>query len=255
MTVGASQFRSRRALAFCAVALFSFCSIIALPVCRAGAEGGHPASRPAETEAQLKTWFAELADPNAKVRAEARLNLMGIRASRLPQLRRVVADSRPLSAEQVAALHPIVTQVFLASEQYEARPDVGFLGIFLPSLEMSNSDEGALVTERMPGFVGMRMLRDGDVILGVRLPNHPGSRIHSGADLSTALKESLPGWPVQFQILRQGQVVDLTLVLDPKPMEAEIGADAMHEFNRQRLLRADQYWKKNFAELLLESVS
>src|SRR4051794_13136124 len=106
MTVGASQFRSRRALAFCAIALFSFSSIIALPICRAGSEAGHPASRPAETEAQLKTWFAELADPNAKVRAEARLNLMGIRASRLPQLRRVVADSRPLSAEQVAALHP-----------------------------------------------------------------------------------------------------------------------------------------------------
>src|SRR5205085_2391718 len=162
-------------------------------------------------------------------------------------------ESRPLSAEQVAALRPIVTQVFLASEQYDARPDVGFLGIFLPSNEMFNSDEGALVTERMPGFVGMRMLKDGDVILSVRMPEHPGVRIHSGADLSTALKESSPGRPVQFQILRQGQVIDLSLILDAKPLEAEVGADAMHEFNRQRLLRADEYWQKNFAELLLDS--
>jgi len=221
----------------------------------AGSENRRPTSRPAETEAQLKTWFAELAHPDAKVRAEARMQLMGIRASRLPQLRRVVADSRPLSAEQVAALRPIITQIFLASEPYDARPDAGFLGIFLPNIEVFNSDEGAVVTERMPGFVGMRMLRDGDVILGVRLPDHPGSRIHSGGDLSTALKDSSPGQPVQFQILRQGRVIDLSLILDAKPLEAEVGVDAMREFNRQRLLRADQYWQKNFADLLKESVS
>src|SRR5690349_19082695 len=118
MAPGVAQFQARRRIRIsCAVVLLLLCAGFLMPAAigLAGSENRRPTSRPAETEAQLKTWFAELAHPDAKVRAEARMQLMGIRASRLPQLRHVVADSRPLSAEQVAALRPIITQIFLAS--------------------------------------------------------------------------------------------------------------------------------------------
>src|SRR5438270_7267006 len=107
MKVAESHLRATRLRAMCAVVLSLFWVCRFVPATCLAGEGGHPSSRPTESEAQLKTWFTELAHPDAKVRANARTQLMGIRASRLPQLRRIVADSRPLSAEQVAALRSI----------------------------------------------------------------------------------------------------------------------------------------------------
>jgi hypothetical protein len=212
-----------------------------------------PATRPtSDIGAQLKTWFVNLAHPDARVRNDAMVQLMGIRAVDLPILRRVVEESRPLAAEQAVALRQIVTQVYLANDPYDHHED-GFLGVFLPQPNTDDFVDGTLVTKRMPGFVGMRMFRDGDVILEIIDPAR--HTVHSGRNLTDALKNMPAGKTLQFQVLRQGQVILIPVTLDQRPLEADNGPEAMEEFSRLRMVRADQYWTAHFANLVQERVS
>lgn len=214
-----------------------------------------PVMRPTHQAKDVARWFAELVHPDAPTRVQAMTNLMALEAGDLPTLRQVVKKNQPLAVAQASALRQIVTQIFLASETYDVGSDQGFLGIFLPSPDLADSNEGALVSERMPGFVSMRMFRDGDVILSVQLAGQHGVRIHSASDLTKALTTAHAGNKVHFELLRQGQILEIAIQLDPRPVQADIGIDAMKEFNHQRLDRADAYWEKNFAALLHESVS
>jgi hypothetical protein len=209
----------------------------------------------APVHSDLQAWFARLADPDVKVRTEAMVRLMGTGAADLPALRRLVEESRPLAPEQAVALRQIVTQAFIASEPYDKKDDDGFLGVFLPASEAFSSDAGVAIVERMPGFVGMRMLRDGDVILGIIGPGNRHIRVQNGTDLSEALKGIHAGTTLHFQVLRQGQVISVVIRLDARPLEADNGPDAMREFNRLRLARADEYWKQHFSDLMRQSVS
>lgn len=199
----------------------------------------------------MRQWFAELASPDGEVRNEAMVNLMGLRADDLPALRKLVEETRPLAPEQFVALKQIVIHDFLAGEPYDAREGAGFLGIHLPGL---SEDADAIVVNRLPGFIGERMLRDGDVIL--RILEQPQVEIRRGGDLTTALSRFSAGQLVHLQILRQGHVIRVPVRLDPQPLEVSAtNRDLMDDFLFRRLERAQKYWDKHFADLVEETVS
>src|SRR5689334_6827352 len=47
--------------------------------------------------AQIRQWFSDLDDPDASVREQARVGLMGMKRRDLPAFQQLVADSRPLA--------------------------------------------------------------------------------------------------------------------------------------------------------------
>ncbi|HEX4794614.1 MAG TPA: hypothetical protein VH370_12515 [Humisphaera sp.] len=196
----------------------------------------------------MKKAFADLANPDGQVRDDAFVWLMGLNPTDLPALRKLVRQSLPLAPEQLMALPQIVMHVYLTGETYDVVPDAGFLGIFMPSSAVE-SGECVVVDRRMPGFVGERALREGDVILGV--VEHPTLEFHKGSELSDAMKPFKAGDVVHLQVLRQGKVQRITARLDPKPAEAEPGTrEAIEAFNASRRARAEQYWQEHFADLL-----
>ncbi|MDB5301060.1 MAG: hypothetical protein JWO87_2723, partial [Phycisphaerales bacterium] len=140
-----------------------------------------PTTRPSEktdSATQIRTWFGDLASREAAVRQDAEANLMGMGASSLPALQKAVEESRPILPSQAMVLRKIVTQVFLSGVQYDGNPTEGFLGIRMEEARMPFNDDapvdekrppitGVVIVERMPGFAGARVLRDGDVVLGI----------------------------------------------------------------------------------------
>ena len=79
-----------------------------------------------------RTWFAQLASADPKVRDAARDCLMALPSDQLPMLKSLVAQTRSLSAAQAVPLHDIVVQIFLSGEKYPSEPG-GFLGLRWPA--------------------------------------------------------------------------------------------------------------------------
>ncbi|MDB5303383.1 MAG: hypothetical protein JWM97_932 [Phycisphaerales bacterium] len=227
-----------------------------------------PTTRPSEktdSATQIRTWFGDLASREAAVRQDAEANLMGMGASSLPALQKAVEESRPILPSQAMVLRKIVTQVFLSGVQYDGNPTEGFLGIRMEEARMPFNDDapvdekrppitGVVIVERMPGFAGARVLRDGDVVLGIEeFPNTPFRRTQ---DFAVAVKDKGAGTVLHFQVLRHGQVIRLAIKLDPRPFDANFGfGGTMDGLLEQRRIAAEEYWDKNFAMLLKEKVS
>jgi hypothetical protein len=196
----------------------------------------------------MKKAFADLASPDGQARDEAFVWLMGLNPSDLPALRNLARQSSPLAPEQWMALPQIVMHVYLTGETFDAVPDKGFLGIFLPS-PMSEPGDCVIVASCMPGFIGERMLRAGDVILGVL--EHPTPQFRKAGDLTEAMAAFKAGDTVRLQVLRGGQILLVAARLDPRPVEAEEGNRTIIDpFNAARRARAEQYWQEQFADLL-----
>ena len=195
----------------------------------------------------MKKAFADLASPDGQVRDDAFTWLMGLNPTDLPALRKLVQQSLPLASEQAMALPQIVMHVYLTGETFDVYPESGFLGI---KMGLPESDDGVVVRFRMPGFVGERMLRDGDLILG--LMDQPSPQFRKNDDLSTAMASFKAGDTVRLQVLRQGKVLRVTARLDPRPVEAQPGTtnEIIDGFIGSRRRMAEQYWVEHFADLL-----
>jgi hypothetical protein len=194
----------------------------------------------------MKKAFADLASSDGQVRDDAFGWLIGLNPSDLPALRKLVRQTAPLAPEQAMALPQIVMHVYLTGETYDVMPEAGFLGIFMGS---PDSNDGVVVRWRMPGFVGERVFREGDVILGVIEP--PSPQFQKNEDLTAAMRTFKAGDTVHMQVLRQGKVVRLAVPLDPKPAEVDPGIlEVVLAFNAARRARAEQYWQDHFADLL-----
>jgi hypothetical protein len=255
---------------FSCFAMLLACALLAIysPAHAADHPATAPATQPANTppadaSASIKTWFADLASSDAAVRSDALTNLMSIRADDLPTLKTVVEESRPLVPAQSSVLRQIVTQVFLSGETYEAHDDTGFLGVRMEQTRVSFRDTvigrngtvptvGVIIVERMPGFAGARMLRDGDVILSIL--NRPDTPISDPEGFATAVKSLGGGKIAHFQLLRDGQVIHVDVKLDPRPVEAAQGFAPIELLERRRV-SAEDYWTANFAALVKEGVS
>jgi hypothetical protein len=212
----------------------------------------------------MRQWFADLDDPDASVREQARVALMGMKRRDLPAFQKLVGDSRPLAPAQAAVLRQLVMHVYLAGEPYETTGSQGFLGVRMqdtsvrvPAAEGANPATpagtpavGVVIVERMPGFVGARMLLDGDVILGVH--ERQDVRMLGVFEFQTVIQGVPPGATVHFQILRQGQVIRVPVTLDPRPVEAE--PEILRALLDKRQNQAQDYWDQAFARLVKESV-
>jgi hypothetical protein len=210
--------------------------------------------------AEIRQWFADLDDPDAVVREEARVSLMGMRRRDLPAFQKLVRDSRPLTPAQATVLRQIVMHVYLAGEPYETTGAQGFLGVRMQdtSVRVPADDGperavpavGVVIVERMPGFVGARMLLDGDVILGVS--ERQDVRMLGVFEFQSVVQSMSPGTTVHFQVLRQGQVMRVPVKLDPRPFEAE--PFILQELISRRQRNAEDYWDRSFAGIVKESI-
>ena len=227
-----------------------------------GAEPQPPVrqERPDRPElASMRQWFAELDDKDASVRDAARRNLMGMRRSDLAAFRQLVMENQPLQPSQAAVLKQIVTHVFLSGETYDTTNAEGFLGVKMQetSVRLPNGEGaepfapavGVVIVERMPGFVGARMLVDGDVILGV--VERPDVRTLGMYEFQMVVKGVTPGTTIHFQVMRQGQVVRVPVAPDPRPFEADVN---MQDLTYRRQRKADDYWQQVFAPSMREGV-
>jgi hypothetical protein len=209
--------------------------------------------------ASMRQWFGELDDKDASVREAARRNLMGMRRADLAAFRQLVQESQPLQPSQAAVLRQIVTHVFLSGETYDTTNAEGFLGVKMQetSVRLPAADGadpfapavGVVIVERMPGFVGARMLVDGDVILGV--VERPDVRTLGMYEFQMVVKGVNPGTTIHFQVMRQGQVVRVPVAPDPRPFEADVNMQDL-VYRRQR--KADDYWERVFAPSVKEGV-
>jgi C-terminal processing protease CtpA/Prc len=210
-----------------------------------------PATTPSDP---ISTWFSDLANRDASVREQARLNLMGISRDDLDKLRKLVETRRPLAPGQAMAIREIVDQVYLATEPYEPMEGApGFLGVPLSTSQVvvdpgdEDSQLGMVVASRIRGFCAFRYLQDGDVILKVE--DHP---VRISKDLSDAVSVHHGGDTIQIQVLRGGQKLDVSIKLDARPIWAPQMAVAFNtpDILRERQRKADEYWDKYFAPLL-----
>ena len=215
--------------------------------------GAAPASQPAGAPAPsageaLRTWYRQLADPDPDVREQARINLMGIKRRDLATLEKVVAENRPVQASQAAVLYDIVAHVHMAGEPYQT---IDTMGGFLGLREMKDWDSppGVMITTRIPGFPAYRMLREGDVIVGIEeFPDHE----ITGFNQFIALMRQMPaGTTLTFRVLRGGNVQKVPITLGHRPAAAagnDVTAMSLLESTRQT--KADEYWARAFAPLV-----
>jgi hypothetical protein len=207
----------------------------------------------------LRQALADLDDADAAVREAARLKLMGMRRRDLESFQKLVQESQPLMPSQAAVLRQIVTHVYLAGEAYDTTNAEGFLGVKMQETSVrlpaaDGADQfapsvGVVIVERMPGFVGSRMLVDGDVILGV--VERPDVRTLGMYEFQMVVKSVTPGTTIHFQVMRQGQVIRVPVAPDPRPFEAD---GLMQDLIYRRQRQADDYWEKSFAKVLREGV-
>lgn len=112
---------------------------------------------------------------------------------------------------------------------------------------------GVVIVERIPGFVGARLLRDGDVIVG--LADRPGLQFTTAADFTEAVRNTRPGRPVHLLLLRRARLMKVSVPLDHRPTAAgHINNGPMDELDRFRRGKAEAYWRDAFAPMLAEGV-
>jgi hypothetical protein len=224
----------------------------------AGAQATQPAKQADQAE-RLRSLLAQLADQDAATRDRARIELMGMSRTELTIFRQVVEKSRPLLPSQAAVLREIVSQAYLAAEPYPRVSSQGFLGVRLAAVELPDSEEdqfrpggAVLIVGRLLGFAGYRYLYDGDVIIGLGGPQPV--LFQTDTQLAQTVQSIAAGTVVPFQVLRQGRLIEVSIPLDARPVELNQTND-LNDTNLQRLLAADNYWKREFAPLLEKGVS
>jgi hypothetical protein len=213
----------------------------------AAAPAPAPASAPSAADA-VRTWYLQLADPDPDVREQARINLMGIKRRDLAALEKVVAENRPVQASQAAVLYDIVTHVHMAGEPYQTIETMGgFLG--LREMRDWESPPGVMITTRIPGFPAYRMLREGDVIVGIE--EFPEHEIAGFTQFINVMRQMPAGTTLTFNVLRGGNVQKVPITLGHRPLAAagnDAAAMALLESTRQS--KADEYWASAFAPLV-----
>jgi hypothetical protein len=201
--------------------------------------GSTPSTQP--DAVQFRNWITQLADPDPDVRATAAENLMGLTRADLPALRDAALSQRPLLPVQVDTLHDVVRQVYLTAEPYRATPRTGFLGLYWPLAQAIADPRGVVVVDRIPGFDVYRRLRAGDVI--VKFDDLPDYPLHGSADLSNIVQKFSAGDKLLFDVLRDGRVVSISVLLQAHPDDIPQNPEP---WLGRRALKADQYWEKNF---------
>jgi hypothetical protein len=232
-----------------------------------GAAGAFAAdAQPSTRSAAIAQSFADLADAEPAVRDRARVDLMGISSAELVELRDLVQRNRPLAPAQAAALHDIVLHVYLSGDAYASTGRDGFLGVMLEPVRQDGvlvPDElmadpsgelgpGVLVRECMPGFAGFRFLRRGDVVRGTA--GEKAAPTPTLAELKSAVRATRPGQTLALQVLRQGKLIEVGVVVSARPSDA-VDEVSMRQMQERRITAAEEYWRRAFAALVEREVA
>jgi S1-C subfamily serine protease len=153
---------------------------------------------------------------------------------------------RPLQPVQVAALHDIIRQIYLSSEPYPPMRGVGFLGVSYEPTWIAASP-GLLVADRVPGFDGFRVLRDGDVI--IKILDIPESAMQDSLDLRTVVQKLGPGQSMRLELLRDGRTLNVTVQLELRPRDLPDFGVAGSAWLNGRERKAEKFWDQNFSFL------
>jgi hypothetical protein len=205
-----------------------------------------PTSPPSPT--QLRCWVAQLDDNDPSVREAALQDLLDLQKQDLPALRDAALALKPLSSGQIVALGNVVSQIFLAAEEYP--PDLtggypcGFLGMRWDIQDQS--DDGVVVAERFPGLAAYRLLKPGDIIL--KLADHPNIELRHFSDFTEFVGLMHPGDVLRLELLRYGRVIHVSLPLVPRPqaLAPDRAAGNIDNWLQTRSRQASQYWKSQF---------
>jgi hypothetical protein len=207
-----------------------------------------------ERQKEMVKWFAALSHADPREREAARLALLTLERDDLPALHKLIEDSKPLSPSQMAALHDIVMHVYLSGAEY-LRSNEGFLGVHLATSYASvavdgNEDEtqpmrGAIIVDRLPGFVGYRAFQDGDVVLAIK--ERPDVTIQSKDDLQAVVKNAPAGSVLHIEVVRKMREIELTVTLDARP---EGDAAQVEEETNVREKEGEDYWQQEFAPIV-----
>ncbi len=206
------------------------------------------------TQPAIGQWFAGLASPDAEQREQSRTNLLSLSRDDLPQLLEIVEKNRPLAPAQLAALHDIVIQVYLSGETYETDGKDGFIGLRWHMDDMSGM--GAPVDQRIPGFAGFQMLRDGDLILGVFLRPDASLQLTPTVEvLVSAIQFAGSRRDIELEVLRQGQRIRVPIHLRSKPTLSKLTEADIDAFFDQWRKKGEDYWQTHFLPLLRPGAS
>jgi len=205
------------------------------------------------TQPAIGQWFAGLASADADQREQSRTNLLGLSRGDLPRLRELVEQNRPLAPSQMVALHDIVVHLYLSGEPYASDASSGFLGLWWPDAELLAPPRlGVPVEQRVPGFAGFQMLREGDLILGVLIwPDAPLQQLPnlvtpSYSVLTRAIQAAGANQDIVLEVLRQGQRIRIPVHLRPRPTLPDV---------TQWEKLGEDYWQAQFLPLLRSGVS
>jgi PDZ domain len=201
----------------------------------------------------LSQQLRDLNDPDPALRAHAREELMSLKRSDLDALRQIVAQSHPLSPEEITVLHEIVTQVILADANTLKPSDSskGFLGARPEGCQVPNPDgtmrPAILVCQCVAGFDAYRMLRTGDVILTV---NENPQVVGNVQSFMAVIQSLSPGQSVSLQILRGGRVQKTTVMLSARPVSADNPNLPDPLETAEEIV--EQYWRTTFEPIMIQ---
>ncbi len=228
-----------------------------------------PTTEAVALDPAIRRVFVRLADTDPVVRDAARESLMGLPSDALPKLLAIVRDADPLLPAQAAVLQEVVSHVYLTGERYAPMTDVDdpnrqqlrhVIGLRGPDLSFGGGlgvPLGIPVVDRWPGFPARRVLRDGDLILGIyiekqqpleQLPNRP---THMISILQEAIRDHPDVLDIDLSILRDGRVIRVSMTLVPQAADTLRAAIQPGDtFLDGRQQRATKYWDDNFAALV-----
>jgi hypothetical protein len=198
----------------------------------------------------LREWVGQLGSDDSQIRENALDHLMQLTKDDLPALRSAAIAQAPLMPGQIAAIHQVVTEVFMAGESYRVDPDSlgGFVGLHWDS-PMDQGTVGALVGERLPGFPAARALRSGDLIVG--FADWPTIKITGHGDFAQVVRSLLPGQTVRLEVQRNGRLIVVPIVLDFIPVDAPadpaVAETWLRNWLADRAAKAEDFWNRQFA--------
>ena len=219
------------------------------------------ATQPAKPDRNIAEWISSLDQPSPTLRAAATSELMRLTRDDLPALKLIVQKSLPLSPSQSQVLHDVVTHVYLTGEKYEPS-DFGFVGMRMAPVSLTENDgdpsQGIIVQSRMPGFAAYRSLLDGDVILGIT--ENQNEPIDTVRVFTTTIQATTPGETLHFVLLRQGRQMIVPVKVDARPKDLDpnkpdFDGRRIVQFNTDRMLAAEEYWRKEFGGIVGEAYS
>lgn len=229
------------------------------------------------TVATLADQIRHLDSPDQDSRQRTRELLMSLSPDELPLLRDAVKSVVPLSPVQLTLLRDVVCQIAAepqedVEDQAPNRPDAvipvgpvrrtapiaqptACLGVTLTGDGEGGSSEpniGAVVEQRILGYVGYRMLRDGDVIDSIQVPGSDAVKLPDLIALQNAVLLLSPGTVVTLGVERAGRHLLISLALDARGADLRRAAEASVVANliEQQIEKGNAYWSQQFAPVV-----